>query len=103
MPPSRRGRLERTPMGLSVSADWSTRRHVLALPATAAELAAQLRDIVPHHRQCRWATHPRSAAGQTLAQAEAARCTCTAVPHRQHLTDVVRAAAAGQLPPEVTR
>lgn len=78
------------------------RRHVMALPVTADELAEQLRAIVPHHPQCRWSTNAHRRPGQPLAVTEVAACTCTAVPDRQHLAAVVRAAARGELPPVVT-
>ena len=75
MYPPRRGRLERS--ATRQPTDWTARRHVHPLPATATELADQLRLIVPHHPQCRWNTNPIRRPGESLAHTEAGRCTCT--------------------------
>lgn len=73
----------------------------MARPGTAVELADQLRQLLPHDAQCRWSTHPRRRPDQTLDQTEAAVCTCTAVPDRRHLVDLLHAAASGGLAPEL--
>jgi hypothetical protein len=81
--------LERSPLQQQVTRIH--RQAALPLPTTVPELNAQLAEIVVHESGCRWTTTRRTPMrpDETLAQAERRNCTCTAVPHRQHLFDLI--------------
>jgi hypothetical protein len=66
-------------------------RDAWPIPTTVEELWAQLAEMVVHESSCRLATS-RSLAlrpGETFAAAQRRMCDCTAVPHRQHLFDLI--------------
>lgn len=66
-------------------------RDAWPIPINDDELRAQLAEIVVHETRCRLATG-RSLPlrpGEVFADAERRACDCTALPHRQHLFDLI--------------
>ena len=66
-------------------------RDAWPIPATVEELQAQLAEIVVHETRCRL-NNVRSLPlrrDETFADAQRRLCDCTAVPHRQHLFDLI--------------
>ena len=81
--------LERSP--LQQQTTRVHRKAALPVPTTVSELQAQLAEIVVHESGCRWTTTRRLPVrpGEPLPQAEQRNCTCTAIPHRKHLFDLI--------------